>query len=122
MTDVFLKEFTFGEIAAGEQMPLEINGKLFSESVYKKFVPALAVTATNNSGNDIKVFVNQTNDNAFRLPPNSSRSLTSYPIWDITVQNLGETEIAANTVILTLVNDIEQVGRYKAYAKKGGIF
>lgn len=117
MAKLFFKEFCIPAIAAGEQHILTKNGLKLSESSYKQFVPFLSISVLNKSTQDIKVFVNETDDNAFRLPPNSSRTLTGYPSWDITVQNLGAENINANEVFVTLINDLEQVSRYNASIK-----
>ncbi len=118
--DVFLKEISFPEIPAGGQRTLLYNGIKLSESSLKKFVPVLGIAVLNQSSERIKVFINESPDNAFRLTGSSSRVITGVPAWDISVQNLGVGDIAASQIILTLFNDLEQVGRYKAYSKMRG--
>lgn len=120
MIDTFIKEIRVPALAAGTQYPVTINGQIFSESIYKRFVPFMSIAVLNKSSEEVRVFINETNDNAFRLPANSSRSLTGVPIWQITVINEGTNTISADDVILTIVNDIEQVGRYNAYSKGRG--
>lgn len=117
MTKLFFKEFCLPAMAPGEQYTITKNGLKLSESSYKQFVPFLSISVLNKSTQDIKVFVNETDDNAFRLPPNSSRTLTGYPSWNVTVQNLGAENINANEIFVTLINDLEQVSRYNASIK-----
>jgi hypothetical protein len=117
MSKLFFKEFSIPAIAPGEQHILTKNEVKLSESSYKQFVPFLSISVLNKSTQEIKIFLNETDDIAFRLPPNSSRTLTGYPAWDITVQNLGTENINANEVFVTLINDLEQVSRYNASIK-----
>ena len=118
--DVFIKEIALPAIPAGEQRLLIYNGVKLSESSLKKFVPILGIAVLNLSTENIKVFINESPDNAFRLAGSSSRVITGVPAWDISVQNIGVGDIATSKIILTLFNDLEQVGRYKAYSKMRG--
>lgn len=119
MSKLFFKEFSIPAIASGEQHIITKNELKLSESSYKQFVPFLSISVLNKSTQDIKVFVNETDDNAFRLPPNSSRTLTGYPSWNVTVQNLGAEDTLDNQIFVTLINDLEQVSRYNASVKNG---
>jgi len=120
--DTILKEIVMGAIAPGTQAPVKFQGIKLSESSLKKFIPILGVMIYNQSTEDIRVFMNETNDNAVRLPGNSALPLSGVPMFDITVENLDASEtIAAGEVIITLFNDFEQVSRYDAWARKKGL-
>lgn len=119
MVKVFLREFKIPELPAGNQhIVTDAAGNKLSESVYKQFVPILEISVLNSSSYDIKVFVNEAVDSAIRLPPNSSRPISGFPMHDISVQNLGAGTIGANEVIITCLNDFEQIARYEAYLKR----
>ena len=117
MIEPFIKEFIIPEVAANTQYPVTVKGRVFSESIYSKFVPFMSISVLNKSTEEIKVFINETDNNAFRLTPNSSRSLTGVPIWQITIVNTSDNTISANSIMVTVINDLEQVSRYNAYAK-----
>ena len=120
MIDLILKEIEAGSIPAGSMDILKYNGEILQESKLKKFVPFVSISVLNNSSSDIKVVMNETTDNAFRLPPNASRTLSGYPIWDVRIENLSTTDISAGEVIVTVINDLENRARYNAYAKERG--
>lgn len=121
MVDVFIKEISNTvAIAANDAWYVEFAGSKLSEGLPARFVPVLAVSVLNKSANEIKVFVNESEDNSFRLPANSSRTIEGIPIWDIAIRDMDGVEIAIGDVALTLLNDLEQVGRYNAYSKGRG--
>lgn len=115
--EVLIKEFSVPALIVNEQYPVRYNGELLSESSLKKFVPFMAVSILNKSTEEVKVFVNLANDNAFRVPANSSRILSGFPCWDITVENIGSSPTNASEVFITVINDVEQVGRFNSYNK-----
>lgn len=120
MIDVILKEIAADAINAGEMDIITYGGEILQESKLKKFVPFVSISVLNNSSCDIKIVMNETTDNAFRIPPNASRTLTGYPIWDVRIFNDDTTNIAAGEVVITLINDLENRARYNAYAKERG--
>jgi hypothetical protein len=120
MIDVILKEIPVTGIAAHQTKILTYDGNILKESKLKKFVPFVSISVLNNSSETIKVVLNETNDNCFRVPANSSRNLEGYPIWDCQIVNLGATDIADDEVFVTLINDLENRARYNAYAKERG--
>ena len=119
MARVFLKEITMPAIAAGVQQLVEIGNRKLSESTLQKSLPALGVSILNESSNSIKVFVNEEPTNAFRVSPNASRGLSGVPFTDLSIENLGTTEIAEAEVTVTLINDFEQCRRYDEAKNKG---
>lgn len=118
--DIFFEQFSIPALEAGEKHLMKKNGIALQESSIKKFVPIMAISVLNESTQNIKVFVNETDNKAFELPANSSRTLEGYPAWDITVQNIGDASIGSGEVKVTLINDLEQTSRYNAYAKAKG--
>lgn len=116
--NTFLKEFPNTEaIPADSFWEIQHNGLKLSEGMSAAFVPCLGMAVLNQSPNNIKVFINETEDNAFRLTPNSSRGIEGIPIWDISVRNLDAAEIAINKIVVTNYNDMEQTSRYNASIK-----
>jgi hypothetical protein len=120
MIKPFIKEFIVPELTPNEAKILKHNGVKLSESSYKEFIPFVSIAVLNKSTENIKVFINETDDNAFRLTGNSSRALTGIPAWNISVQNLGDTSIAEGDIIITVINDLENTARYNAFAKGRG--
>jgi hypothetical protein len=120
MIDVILKEIEAGAISPGSMDIITYGGEILQESKLKKFIPFVSISVLNNSSSDIKVVMNETTDNAFRIPPNASRTLSGYPIWDVRIINNGATDILSGEVIVTLINDLENRARYNAYAKERG--
>lgn len=118
MSKLLLKEFGCPAIGAGETYIVGYNGLKLSESSLKDHLPALGIDILNKSAEEIKVFVNDTNDSAMRLPANSSRQMVGYPAHEIAIMNLGTAAIAAGSVVVTILNDLEQVSRYTAYTKR----
>ena len=116
----FIKEFIVPELPSGDAKILTHNGVKLSESSFKEFIPFVSISVLNKSTEDIKVFINETDDNAFRLTGNSSRTLTGIPAWNISVKNLGNYTIPEGDVIVTVINDLENTARYNAYAKGRG--
>ena len=118
MVKPFIKEFVNTEaIPADDFWELQHNNKKLSEGMAAIFVPCLAIAILNKSANNIKVFINETEDNALRLTPNSSRGMDGLPIWDVSIRNMDDTEIAIGEVIVTIYNDMEQTSRYNASIK-----
>lgn len=118
MVKYFLKEFpNEAAIAADNFWELQIGGRKLSEGMPAMFVPCLGTSILNRSANNIKVFINETEDNALRLTPNSSRSMEGIPIWDISVRNLDAAEIAIDEIVVTNYTDLEQMSRYNASIK-----
>lgn len=120
MIKPFIKEFIVPELLASEAKILKHNGVKLSESSYKEFIPFVSISVLNKSTENIKVFINETDDNAFRLTGNSSRSLSGVPAWNISVKNLGDSTIPEGDIIVTVINDLENTARYNAYAKGRG--
>jgi hypothetical protein len=120
MIKPFIKEFSVSELTPSEAKILKHGGVKLSESSYKEFIPFVSIAVLNQSSENIKVFINETDDNAFRLTGNSSRALTGVPAWNISVQNLGDSTIAEGDIIITVINDLENTARYNAYAKGRG--
>lgn len=118
MIKVFIKEFSIPELTSGLQYTVKKGDIKLSESSFKSFIPFMSASVLNKSTEEIKIFLNETDDNAFRVPANSSRSITGVPIWDISVQNMSTNTIESGNIFITLINDVEQVGRYNAYEKR----
>lgn len=117
MIKPFLKEFSVPELAAGTQTIIKKGEVKLSESSFTQFIPFMSASVLNKSTEEIKIFINETDDNAFRVPANSSRDITGVPIWNISVQNMGTNTISSGSVFVTLINDVEQVARYNAYER-----
>lgn len=114
----FIKEFENKEvIPANDFWELQHHSRKLSEGMPGVFVPCLGIAILNKSANNIKVFVNETEDNALRLTPNSSRGMEGIPIWDVSVRNLDAAEIAIEEIVVTIFNDMEQTSRYNASIK-----
>ena len=114
----FIKEFPNpAAIAANNFWEIQINSRKLSEGMPGVFVPCLGTAILNKSANNIKVFINETEDNALRLTPNSSRGMEGIPIWDMSVRNLDAAEIAMGEIVVTNYNDMEQTSRYNASIK-----
>jgi len=116
-----IKELPIPALSSGLQHIViypAVGGVRLSESSLKDFLPVMGISLINKSTNEIKVMLNDTDDNAFRVPGNSSRTLTGVPAYDITVQNVGSTSTTPGQVYITLFNDVEQVGRWNSYAKR----
>ena len=122
MIKPFLKEISNPvEIPASDVWYIEYNGVKLSEGLPAQFVPIVSVAALNNSSDNIKVFVNETEDNAYRVPSDASRAIAGIPIWDVAVRNMSAASaINAGEVVITLINDMEQVSRYNAFSKNRG--
>jgi hypothetical protein len=118
MSKLLLKEFACPAIGVGETYIVSYNGLKLSESSLKDHLPALGIDILNKSAEEIKVFVNDTNDSAMRLPANSSRQMVGYPAHEIAIMNLGTAAITAGSVVVTILNDLEQISRYAAYIKR----
>lgn len=118
MVKTFLKEFpNEAAIPADNFWELTIGDRKLSEGMPAMFVPCLGTAILNKSANNIKVFINETEDNAMRLTPNSSRGMEGIPIWDMSVRNLDAAEIAIGEIVVTNYNDMEQTSRYNASIK-----
>ena len=120
MIRTILKEFPIPTIVAGTQHHITHNGSTLEESSLKKFVPFVGVSVLNDSDEAIKISFNGSVDNCIRLPANSSRSITGYPIYEATVHNLGALDIPTDKVFVTFINDFEQVSRFNASEKQKG--
>lgn len=118
MAKILLKEFECPTIGAGETYIVSYNGLKLSESSLKDHLPALGIDILNKSAEEIKLFVNDTNDSAMRLPANSSRQMIGYPAHEIAIMNLGSNATTAGSVVVTILNDLEQISRYAAYLKR----
>lgn len=118
MVDVIIKKFDIPAMAAGERYLIRHNGVVLSESsLTEKFVPFLGISVLNRSNEPIDVFLNNNDDSSFPVSGNAARSLNGVPAWDIGIINRGVNPITAGQISVTLINDLEQVSRYNAYAK-----
>lgn len=119
MAKVILKEVSMPAIVAGTAELVKIGGKKLSESTLQKSLPILGVSILNESSESIKVFINEEPTNAFRVSPNASRGLVGIPFNDLSIENLGALDIAAEDVTIALVNDFEQALLYESAKRKG---
>ena len=119
--DIYFEEYILpNDLTAGEMVILTKNGFKLSDSSIKKFVPVVSISVLNKSTEEIKIIVGETENKSFRVPAKSSRSFDKYPCWDISVRNEGSLSVSKDEVFITLINDLEGVSRYNAYAKMKG--
>lgn len=119
MPKSIIKEIEMPEITAGASKIVQYKNQNLSDSVINAYMPFLSVSVNNDSAEAIKVILNETSDNAYRIKANGTRALSGIPIRNLHIKNIGTGTISASDVQVTLLNDFEQMHLYESAKKKG---
>jgi len=114
----FIRKINAGAVAVSSTKLITVNNIKLSESQYRNFLPIMSVSVNNASLADIEILINETDEASFPVSAGASRTISGFPVMDLSVKNLSAVNaIAAGQVILTLLNDLEQCARWNAYEK-----
>lgn len=81
-------QYDFGTIAASSTFVLDIAE---DKPTWKKYLPFNHILIINNSGVDVKVYINQDRANFFTVPNGVLFPKDLSAIWSITIENLSAT-------------------------------
>lgn len=95
-----------GSINASAQTTFDFSKRA---QAYEKYAPFNSITITNDSSQNIKVYVNQNPTNSVFVPAGVIKTFDkkSYPaIWSATVENVGSSAISANEINIEVQKEV----------------